>query len=204
MNKPRLIYFDAPVSRGEECRLALHLAGVEFEDVRLARGEWPALKPETPFGCVPVLELPGRPPLGQSNAILVYIGRQHDLHPEDDFEAARHEAVMGHVEDLRAHVSPTLRISDEDEKKKVRTALAESYLPTWAAYAERQIGEQGPFFAGAKLHVVDLKLHRIVHWFAAGIIDHIPTTVFSTFPRLNRVYEAVRDHEGVKDWQAKK
>ena len=204
MNKPRLIYFDAPVSRGEECRLALHLAGVEFEDVRLARGEWPALKPETPFGCVPVLELPGRPPLGQSNAILVYIGRQHDLHPEDDFEAARHEAVMGYVEDLRAHVSPTLRISDEDEKKKGRTALAESYLPTWAAYAERQIGEQGPFFAGAKLHVVDLKLHRIVHWFAAGIIDHIPTTVFSTFPRLNRVYEAVRDHEGVKDWQAKK
>lgn len=26
MGKPKLIYFDAPVSRGEECRLALHLA----------------------------------------------------------------------------------------------------------------------------------------------------------------------------------
>jgi len=203
MSKPKLIYFDAPVSRGEECRLALHLAGVEFEDVRIARGEWPALKPETPFGCVPVLELPGRPPLGQSNAILVYIGRQHGLHPEDDFEAARHEAVMGHVEDLRAHVSPTLRISDEDEKKKVRAALAESYLPTWAAYAERQIGEQGPFFAGDKLQVVDLKLNRIVHWFAAGIIDHIPTTVFSAFPKLNRVYGAVCNHAGVKAWQAR-
>ena len=37
MTKPKLTYFDAPVSRGEECRLALHLAGVDFEDDRLKR-----------------------------------------------------------------------------------------------------------------------------------------------------------------------
>jgi glutathione S-transferase len=202
MSKPRLIYFDAPVSRGEECRLALHLAGVEFEDVRIARADWPALKPKTPFGGLPVLELPGLPPLGQSNAILVFIGRRHGLHPRDDFEAARHEAVMCHVEDLRAQVGPTLRIADEAGKKAARATLAESYLPVWAAYAERQIPDAGPFFAGEKLHVVDLKLHRAVHWFASGIIDHIPATVFSAFPKLNRVYAAVRDHERVKAWYA--
>jgi glutathione S-transferase len=203
MSKARLIYFDAPVSRGEECRLALHLAGIDFEDVRIARGDWQALKPETPFGSLPVLELPGLPPLGQTNAILVYIGRRHGLHPMEDFEAARHEAVMCHVEDLRGHVGPTLRIADEGEKKKLRGALAESYLPAWAAFTERQISNAGPFFAGAKLHVVDLKLHRTVHWFATGIIDHVPATIFSAFPKLNRVYDAVRDHEGVKAWCAK-
>jgi len=202
MNKPRLIYFDAPVSRGEECRLALHLAGVEFEDVRVAQADWPALKPATPFGGLPVLELPGLPPLGQSNAILVFIGRRHGLHPRDDFEAARHEAVMCHVEDLRARVGPALRIADEAGKKAARATLAESYLPVWAAYTERQVPDAGPFFAGEKLHVVDLKLHRVVHWFASGIIDHIPTTVFSTFPKLNRVYAAVRDDERVKAWYA--
>lgn len=202
MSKPRLIYFDAPVSRGEECRLALHLAGVEFEDVRVARADWPALKPETPFGALPVLELPGLPPLGQSNAILVFIGRRHGLHPGDDFEAAHHEAVMCHVEDLRAQVGPTLRITDEAGKKAARATLADSYLPAWAAYAERQIADAGPFFAGEKLHVVDLKLHRAVHWLASGVIDHIPATVFSAFPKLNRVYAAVRDHERVKAWYA--
>jgi glutathione S-transferase len=202
MSKPRLIYFDAPVSRGEECRLALHLAGVEFEDVRVAQADWSALKPETPFGALPVLELPGLPPLGQSNAILVFIGRRHGLHPRDDFEAARHEAVMCHVEDLRAQVGPTLRIADEAGKKAARATLAESYLPVWAAYTERQIADAGPFFAGEKLHVVDLKLHRAVHWFGSGVIDHIPTTVFSAFPKLNRVYAAVRDHERVKAWYA--
>ena len=203
MSKPKLIYFDAPVSRGEECRLALHLAGIDFEDVRIASGDWPALKPKTPFGSLPVLELPGHAPLAQTNAILTYIGRQHGLHPKDDFEAARHEAMMCHVEDLRSQVGPALRIVDEGEKKKARAALAETYLPTWAGYAEQQIAATGPFFAGEKLGVVDLKLHRAVHWISSGIIDHIPATVFSGFPKLNRVFTAVQDHEGVKTWYAK-
>jgi hypothetical protein len=41
-----------------------------------------------------------------------------------------------------------------------------------------------------------------VHWLASGVVDHIPTTVFSAFPKLNRVYAAVRDHERVKAWYA--
>jgi glutathione S-transferase len=196
------MYFDAPASRGEECRLALHLAGVSFEDVRIKGTDWPALKPTTPFGSVPVLEWPGHPPLGQSNAILVLVGRRHDLHPRDDFEAARHEAVMQHVEDLRAAIGPTMRMKDTD-KQAARQALAEGVVPTWAAQLERQLTGDGPFFAGAKLHVVDLKLYMIVRWLQSGALDHIPATIFSGYPKLVRVHDAVRDHEGVKAWNAR-
>src|SRR4051812_25230866 len=177
MNKPRLIYFDAPVSRGEECRLALHLAGIDFEDARIKGADWPAMKEQTPYGALPVLELPGRPPLAHSNAILVMIGRLHGLHPSDDFDAARHEGMMQHVEDLRGAVGPTIRMS-EPEKKAAREALAEGYLRAWARYAEKNIlGE--PFFGGAKLNVVDLKLHMAVRWFIGGKVDYIPSTVFA-------------------------
>ena len=86
MTKPKLTYFDAPMSRGEECRLALHVAGVDFEDHRIKREDWMKLKPTTPFGSMPVYELEGRPALAQANAILVFIGRQNDLHPKDDFD----------------------------------------------------------------------------------------------------------------------
>src|SRR5262249_30262968 len=139
----------------------------------------------------------------QSNAILVLIGRRHGLHPKDDFEAARHEAVMAYVEDLRAAVSPTLRMTDEAEKKKAREALAATTLPAWGATVERQIGE-GPFFAGEDAHVVDLKLQMAVRWFAGGNVDHVPATIFSGFPKLTRVFEAVRDDARVKAWYAKK
>jgi glutathione S-transferase len=66
MSKPKLTYFDAPVSRGEECRLALSIGGVDFEDIRIKSADWPALKPKTPFGSLPVFEVPGHPPLAQS------------------------------------------------------------------------------------------------------------------------------------------
>jgi glutathione S-transferase len=201
MTRPKLIYFDAPVSRGEECRLALHLAGVDFEDVRIKGADWPALKGETPYGALPVLELPGRPPLAHSNAILVLIGRLHGLHPADEFEAARHEGMMQHVEDLRGVVGPTIRMS-EPEKKAAREAMVETYLPSWARSAEKNI-PGGPFFAGAKLNVVDLKLHMAVRWFIGGKVDHIPATIFAGYPKLMRVHDAVRDHAGVKAWYSR-
>jgi glutathione S-transferase len=201
MNKPKLIYFDAPVSRGEECRLALHLAGIDFDDVRIKGADWPAMKEQTPYGALPVLELPGRPPLAQSNAILVMIGRRHGLHPTDEFDAARHEGMMQHVEDLRGAVGPTIRMS-EPEKKTAREALVESYLPAWGRYAERNLQAE-PFFGGAKLNVVDLKLHMAVRWFVGGKVDYIPATIFASFPKLMRVHDAVRDHAGVKAWYAR-
>jgi glutathione S-transferase len=199
--KPKLIYFDAPVSRGEECRLALHLAGIDFEDVRIKGADWPAMKERTAYGGLPVLELPGRPPVAHSNAILVMIGRAHGLHPSDDFDAARHEGMMQHVEDLRGVVGPTIRMS-EPEKKAARVALVEGYLPAWARSAEKNmLGE--PFFGGAKLNVVDLKLHMAVRWFIGGKVDYIPATIFAAYPKLTRVHDAVRDHPGVKSWYAK-
>jgi len=201
MPKPKLIYFDAPVSRGEECRLALHLAGVDFDDVRIKGSDWPKLKPQTPYGSMPVLELPDHPPLAQSNAILVLIGSRHGLHPSDDFEAARHEGMMQHVEDLRGVVGPTIRMPDA-EKKAAREKMVETYLPAWAAAAEKNI-TGAPFFGGERINVVDLKLHMAVRWFNAGKVDHIPATIFDAYPKLVRVHDAVRDHAGVKAWYLK-
>jgi glutathione S-transferase len=197
MMKPRLTYFDSPASRGEECRLALHIAGVEFEDNRIKLQDWPALKPTTPYGTMPIFELPDRPPLAQSNAILVLIGRRHGLHPTDDFEAARHEAMMHYVEELRATVAPTLRITNPAERKAAREALASGTLPTWAGFAEKNVTRE-PFFGGADLHVADIKIYMAVRWFKSGMLDHVPATIFDPFPNLNRIHDAVRDHAGVR------
>jgi len=201
MTKAKLIYFDAPVSRGEECRLALHLASIEFEDLRIDAAAWPAMKEQMPYGGLPVLELPGRPPLAHSNAILVLIGRRHGLHPADDFEAARHEGMMQHVEDLRAVVAPTIRMADA-EKRAAREAIVAGFLPAWARSAEKNIHGE-PFFGGAKLQVVDLKLHMVVRWFIGGKVDHIPAAIFDAYPKLMGVHLAVREHAGVKSWYAK-
>ena len=202
MSKPRLIYFDFAGSRGEECRIALHLAGIDFEDVRIQSKDWPAMKDSTPFGALPVLEIPGKPPLAHSHAILVLIGRQHGLHPSDSFEAAKHEELMCAVEELRHKMSPALRITDPEEKRKVREALAANEIHTWGKQVERQLGS-GPFVAGAALQVADLKLYMLVRWFKSGVLDHVPTTVLDHCPKLLRLSAAVGEHAGVKSWLAK-
>jgi len=199
----KLTYFDAPVSRGEECRLALHVAGVPFDDERLPQAEWATRKPTTPFGGLPTLTVDGKV-LAQSNAILALIGRRHGLLPTNDWEAAQHEAMMMHVEDLRAHIGPTLRIKDPEQKKAARQALSADYIPAWAGYAERQIGDAGPFFAGAALGVVDIKLFVTLRWIKNGTLDDIPATLFDNQPKLMRVYEAVRTDPRIVSWQQKR
>ena len=202
MTKPRLIYFDFAGSRGEECRLALHVAGMDFEDVRVKGPDWPAMKAGMPFGAMPVFEIPGKPPLAHSNAILVLVGRRHGMHPADDFEAARHESLMCAVEELRHTIAPTLRITDPEQKRLAREALAANELHTWGSQVERQLGD-GPFIGGSALQVADLKLYMLVRWLISGVLDHVPTTVLDHCPKLLGVYRAVGEHAGVKGWQGR-
>src|SRR5207253_11021410 len=119
----KLTYFDAATSRGEECRLALHVAGLPFEDERLTHDQWAARKASTPFGALPVLASDGRQ-LAQSNAILRFIGSQHGLHSVEPFEAAPHESVMCAVEGLRTRMGPIIRIKDEADTRRVRVGAA--------------------------------------------------------------------------------
>jgi len=203
MSKPRLTYFNFPGSRGEECRIALHLGGMSFDDVRIPVAEWPALKPQTPFGGLPVFEIPGKAPISDTNAILVYVGRECALHPKDNYEAAFHEALMGYVEDLRHKVGPVLHITDETLKRAEREELGRNFLPNWGQNIEKMLGDH-PFVGGTEINVVDLKLYMIVRWFVSGVLDHIPTTVFEHCPKLNRVHQSVGNHAGVKAWVERK
>jgi glutathione S-transferase len=201
MAQYKLTYFDFSGSRGDECRLALFAAGVDFEDHRITAEEWKSLKASAPYGGLPLLEVPGKAVLAQSNAILGYVGRQHGLHPDDPWEAARHDAILEAVEELRGALSPSGKLSDPAEKKRAREEFANGYLQSWGAHLERQI--QGPFVAGKKLHVADIKLFQIVSAFKKGILDHIPSDVFRAFPKLEGVHDAVAQHPKVAEWRAK-
>ena len=201
-SKVTLTYFDLPGSRGEECRLALSIAGVPFTDERLSDAQWEARKPSAPFGALPFFTVEGHEPLAQSNAILALIGREHGLLPKDSWEAARHHAVMDAVEDLRHEMGPTADIADPAEKKRAREEKAAGYLPAWAAQVEQQI--RGPFLGGADLSVADVKLFVVTGPYLRGKIDFVPTTVFDGAPKLLALAKAVKEHPAVVAWYAKK
>lgn len=199
MSQYKLTYFDFSGSRGEECRTALFVAGVPFEDDRIKSAVWPTLKANTPFGSMPVLEHEGRK-LAQSNVILTYIGRKYGLLPSDPWEAARHESVLGAVEDLRHMIAPLRQIKDPVESERQRKEFADGALQTWAAHLEKQI--EGPFIGGQSLGVADIKVFIMLKAIVSGTYDHIRTDAFSGYPKILGLLKAVEAHPRVAEWRA--
>jgi glutathione S-transferase len=188
-----LTYFDFDGSRGLECRLALTVAGVAFEDVRIKREQWMALKPTLPFGALPVLT-DGDRTLAQSGAILRYIGVSHGLHPADPWRAAQHDALMESVEDLRNKM-PGAGLSEAD-KQAAREGFAAGWLTRWAQTVSDSI--TGPFIDGDTLSVADIKLYVILRACLGGTYDHIPGSFFDTWPALAALHAAAEAHPAIR------
>lgn len=201
MSKPKLTYFDFSGSRGEECRTALFVAGVDFEDNRVKFDTWAAMKPNTPYGGLPLLEIEGKPTLAHSNHILTYIGRGNGLHPTDAWEAARHEGVMHCIEDLRAAMLPLTRVKEDDEKKRTREEFVAGDLQTWGARVEQQIN--GPFIGGDDLQVADIKAFIMTQSLVSGVYDHVAKDCLDAFPKLKALHKAVGEHPKVAAWRSR-
>jgi glutathione S-transferase len=201
MSKPSVRYFDFAGSRGEEVRLALVISGVDFDDVRISRDAFAQMKPNLPFGSLPVFEVPGEGVFAQSNAILRLIGRLNGIHPEDPIVAARHDAVLEACEDLRQRISATTRIKDAAARKAARQELADTTVPIWAKGIEALIGE-GPFVGGTRPAVADIKIHILARALNNGNFDDIPTTVLDGFARIDAVSSGVASHPAVVAWSA--
>lgn len=203
MPRYTLVYFDIPGNRGEEIRLALHLAGQEFTDVRLkGTPAFARFKPKAPFGAVPFLEVEGMGTLGETSAILCYLGRAHGLHPTDPWQAARHEALMSATADVHTRIGFSIHTDDDAEKKRLREDLAADTLPSWAAAVEKQLGS-GPFLAGDHPNVADIRLYMTTHWIRRGVLDHLAKDLFAPYPKLNALTDAFAAHPRVVDWKSR-
>jgi hypothetical protein len=72
--KLKLTYFNIQ-GAAEKVRLAFVLGAVPFDDVRVPFPEWPALKPTTPYGQLPLLTIDDGEPMAQSDAMLCSVTR---------------------------------------------------------------------------------------------------------------------------------
>lgn len=197
-----LSYFDMAGSRGEEVRLAFAIAGVPFHDNRISRDAFAAMKPDLPFGTLPMLEVEGRGAFFQTNAILRLIGRRHGLYPADAWDAARHDAVMEAVEDLRTRIGVTIRMADPQAVADTRRSIVADVLPPWGRGIEALIGDD-LFVGGDSPGLADIKLHILHRWISGGVLDHFPADALDAFPRLTRAAAAVATWPAVVAWSAR-
>ena len=121
MSQYKLTYFNGR-GRAELIRLVLAQAGVQYEDHRIVGEDWKDLKPKTPFGTVPILEVDGKT-LGGSIPIAVFLAQRHGLAGANDFENAEIAGIMDCLGDLMLGLMAMLFEKDEAHKAELKKKL---------------------------------------------------------------------------------
>uniref|UniRef100_A0A0K0FSJ8 glutathione transferase n=1 Tax=Strongyloides venezuelensis TaxID=75913 RepID=A0A0K0FSJ8_STRVS len=131
----KLTYFGGVRGYGEPARLMFKHAGVAFEDNLIDMNGWPSIKPTTPFGQVPVLEVDGTP-IAQSFAIYRFLAKKLNLAPGSDVDQALADSIAEYVKEFdgKAHDYFVILLGfmqgdkDAEWKNKVLPAV-DTYFP---------------------------------------------------------------------------
>lgn len=114
----KLYYFNI-TALAEPIRMMLSYGDIDFDDIRVAREDWPKLKPckmvwnyyrevernhrlfpAMPMGQMPVLEVDGKK-IHQSVSICRYLAKKVKLDGKTDFENFEIDSVVDTINDLR-------------------------------------------------------------------------------------------------------
>lgn len=105
MPQYKLTYFDV-MGLGEPIRFLLSYGCYEFEDIRVEReNEWPKMKPLTPFGQMPILEIDEKS-YSQTLPICHYLAKRMNLIGKTDLDALQIDGIANALHDLRKRKLP--------------------------------------------------------------------------------------------------
>jgi len=197
MTKLKLSYFDIN-GRAEVARLILAFAGVEFEDHRFSFEEWATIKPETPFGKVPVLYIDGIP-LCENGAIVRYLASLHGLNGESLLQQAFVEMAAGTLMDVFGKI-PYMEQDEEKKEEGTKIAFKDHIIPTLTKM-EKKLKERGAkFLIGNKASYADLTLMNL---FIIAEARYSSRLSLEDYPCLNDLKKRLQVTEGVKQYLAK-
>jgi len=187
----KVTYFDFHGGRGEPIRIALHAAGISFEDVRWSFQEFGENRTDMRFNAIPTLEIDGEM-ITQSNAISRYVGKMSGLYPDDPMQALYCDEAMGAAEDLNHYVVQTFGLQGDD-LKQAREILMNGRLTVFIkGFAELLARGGGQYMADKRLTIADLKVLTQIKNFRAGNVDHIPADfIDSLAPELGAYQERI-------------
>mmetsp|Transcript_15206 Transcript_15206/g.28863 ORF Transcript_15206/g.28863 Transcript_15206/m.28863 type:complete len:226 (+) Transcript_15206:73-750(+) len=200
----KLTYFGI-AGRGESIRLALAIAGIEeWTDNRVEFADWSTVKPNTPWGSLPVLALQDGREIAQQRAILRLVGKETGLYPDDSFAAAKIDELMDALEDVGSKTNGIGQGLPQEEKEAERKKACEVGGVTYEILGRidnfvATYGKDG-HAVGDKLTIADLLLYTTSCNLVGGLYDGVPADACDAFENITACRKLVRSHPAVNKW----
>mmetsp|Transcript_2197 Transcript_2197/g.4529 ORF Transcript_2197/g.4529 Transcript_2197/m.4529 type:complete len:234 (-) Transcript_2197:138-839(-) len=190
----KLSYFPIP-GRGEPLRLAFALSSVEWTDNRIQPKDWGALKPSTPWGSMPMIELSDGKQMGQLRSMLRFVGRLAGLYPEDPLLACRVDEIMDVIDDTSNAIN---KVGQGFEQSAKEAARAEAVSPSGGVGST--LSKIDAFIAangsdghtvGATITVADLMVASMLANLCSGFFDGVPPSTLERYSNIQAVRKTV-------------
>lgn len=199
--KYKFTYFNF-YGRGEVSRLLFAIAGVEYEDIHVDEKQWAELKPKTPFGQLPLLEVDGRV-FCQSNTIARYLANKFGFAGKNELDKVQADMIVDCIVDL---INPMGDIYHEDDLNKRDEAIkkyAEGNLKIHFANLNKLLeandGGNG-FFVGDSVTWADLSWLAVIPWIY--FLKFGP--LVEAFPKLAALKGRVEANPRIAEWIRKR
>ncbi|CAJ0605672.1 unnamed protein product [Cylicocyclus nassatus] len=194
----KLTYF--PVRGVAECvRQIFALAGQEFEDVRLSHEQFMPVKPDMPFGQMPVLEIDGQQ-LAQSKAICRFLARKFGYTGKTPFEEALVDSLADQYADYRVEIKPWWRaaIGESDgDVEKLQKDVADPARDKFLGFVTKFLKEnKSGFLVGDSVTWVDL----LISEFCATMVQSFIPEFLNGFPEVKAHMEKIQAIPNLKKW----
>nr|UOU03295.1 glutathione S-transferase sigma 6 [Brachionus rubens] len=191
--KYKLSYFDIR-GRGEFIRFIFSAAQEPFEDNRIKESDWPSLKPTTPFGQLPVLEVTDddgeTTVISQSKAIARFLAKQFEFDGEDDLEDALIDMYADQLGDTFDSVAG--RNLTKEERDKILDKNIEFF--------ESRLNKNGRgFLVGKSLSWADIYLSQLTDFLGDEKQEYL-----EDYPNVASLDRHVRGLPGVSEWIARR
>lgn len=201
MSKYKLTYFDFDGGRAEPIRIALHAAGVDFDDERISFQQFATMRASTPFNSVPVLAFDGAM-VSQSNALCRYVGKMAGLYPTDDLQQLYCDEALDAFEDIGHYIVQTFGLQGE-ALKMARMQLVDGRLATYLRGLDALLLRGGKYFSADKLTIADLKSFVQIRMLVSGNLEHVPTSIVNELaPNLTEHYQRMQSEPCINAYYA--
>ncbi len=194
----KLIYFNIR-GRAEFSRLIFKQAGVEFEDFRFPLGsgeEWLKIKPNTPYGTVPVLVVDDKQ-LAGSGSIQRYLAEEFGLAGSNAWENAQLDSLYDLGNDFGKKFREIYLARDEARKAELAKQLKDEAMPKYLGIFEEILikNASNGWLFGSKVTYTDLGFFNLMSWMKQGF-----SSTLDNYPAIQKHVAAVEALPNIAKW----